>query len=331
MKKHYVFFFLCLNCFLWGIAQNSGGQPATIRANDHITVSVFFPSVIAKVIPPAVNYKFDYAPGEAIGTLKARKGTPSNLTVITDKGNIYSFILEYSEKVENFNFILSEGDAVGKTVPPKQTNTLDTAAKPIQEDTSKKEISENKDTKLNSGSTTETKPDSSVGEEGAIKEDALPENPVSNQNQEENDLYDEDKEEYYRIFCENNYLQRTIIRRNFRQNKRIVLKLNNILVDREEIYFILQIENNSKREYYVNGLGFFLDTNTAEVPKLMTPEYKFNLQEIIDPESVNELVYVFKRFRLKNKEEINIVLDELNGNRSVSLPLTDKQVNSPTN
>ena len=145
------------------------------------------------------------------------------------------------------------------------------------------------------------------------------------------DLYDIDREEYYRIFCENNYLQKTIFKRTFRQNKRVVLKLNNILVDQKEIYFVLQVENNSKKEYSVNGLSFFRRSGVGELQKIMKPLYVFNLQESIDPQSINEVVFIFDRFKLNSKEEVYVVLDEKESNRMIMLPLDNKQINYPTN
>ena len=81
----------------------------------------------------------------------------------------------------------------------------------------------------------------------------------------------------------------------------------------------------------LKGYSFFLKRNGYEAQKIIPPLYKFNLQKIIDPESVNEVVYVFKKFSLKNREEVFVVLDELESNRMVLLPLDNKQINSPSN
>ncbi|QLG46863.1 DUF4138 domain-containing protein [Costertonia aggregata] len=329
MKIKYVPLIFFVGFFFQVYAQ----EPKRILANESTTISFFFPSPISKVIAPAVNYKFEYDAGTTIGILRARKGPPSNLTVITNQGHIYSFALEFSEKVNDFNFILSPEDALGKTninkvitkrdIPEKSPTEIDSVAS-VSLDTIFNIANDSISIAVND---TVTKGDTN----GNISEN--PENNLEKSipGMEDGDLYDKDREEYYRIFCENNYLQRTIFKRSFRQNKRVVVKLNNILEDREEIYLIMQLENNSKKEYKVNGLGFFLKKDELEPPKIITPLYTFNLQEIIDPESINEVVCVFKKFNLAPKEQLSVVLDEQDGNRTVLLPLDSKQINSPTN
>ncbi|WP_373517494.1 DUF4138 domain-containing protein [Pricia sp.] len=273
-------------------------------ANEHATTTLFFPAAISKTIDPAANFKFEYQNDDlSIGLLSGKNGSPSNLTVITDDGYIYSFALQYSEKIETFNFILAIDMAVGR-IPNRTSHSVD---------------NEDKEVKLDSP----TEADDEPYEE--TEYDTL------GSSNGEGDLYDVDREEYYRIFCENNYLQKSIFMRTFRQNKRVVLKLNNILTDNDEIYFVLQVENNSRKEYVVNGLSFFRKTGVGQLQKIINPIYVFNLQDKIDPQSINEVVFVFKRFTISSKEEVYVVLDELENDRMVMLPLDNTQINAPTN
>lgn len=335
MKKKYVPLLLLLSSFVLVFSQGDGAiAPISILANDNTTISLFFPTPIAKVISPAVNYKFDYEEGTSMGFLQARKGNGSNLTVITNRGYIYSFALEFSEKVDNFNYILSPQHAMGKT---------NIAYSPIV--SKKNEVSkavEIKQAKIKNPVNTTENIVTNTDLEAVYDIASIDSAQMQTQNSEvpleikilgmeEGDLYDKDREEYYRIYCENNYLQRTIFKRIFRQNKRIVVKLNNILVDRDEIYLVMQLENNSKKEYKVNGLGFFLKKDDHKEQQLLTPLYTFNLQEVIDPESINEVVCVFKNFDLAPKEQFSVVLDEKEGDRMVLLPLDSKHINVPTN
>lgn len=326
MKIKYI---ICILVVLWSIQVKPQGAvktPVGVLANDYTTVSFFFPSNISKVIAPAANYKFEYDEGSNLGLLKARKGNPSNLTVITEQGNIFSFLLQFSDKVDNFNFFLSVEDAVGQTNSPKQTEpkndsrSIDDIAYPTPTPVSAPIDSEHTDLM---NTTDEHQSNAS----DAFLNDAPSDAPTI----EEGDLYNMDREEYYRIFCENNYLQRTIFKRSFRQNKRIVVKLNNILVDRNEMYLVMQLENSSKKEYPISGLGFFLKKDVNEPEQMLEPLYTFNLQDMIDPESINEIVCVFPRIILGSKEEFFVVLDEKDGNRTVLLPLDSKQINAPTN
>ncbi|SIT01971.1 protein of unknown function [Zobellia uliginosa] len=327
------FFFLFVSNTI--VAQS----PLAVACNENSTVSLFFPSKLVKIVEPGVNFRFTYDESSNIGALQGRKGKNSNLTVITENGFIFSFNLSYSENVGKFNYIISPEQAVGK-LNQGPTVQSETNREP------REDIQEAKESPL-------SKPSINEGGEmlkEAIVEKEIPSNPIENQIIPENspklesegtvyndafgveqDLYDVDREEYYRIFCENNYLQKTVFKRSFRQNKRIVLKLNNILVDREEIYFILQIENNSKREYHIDGVSFFKKAAVGQLQKIMKPRYTFNLQESLDPASVNEIVYVFKNFKLSSKELIYVALAEKDSDNMVILPLDNKQVNSPSN
>ncbi len=297
MKTSLVYFFFFLWTSLGCYGQKKDGMPIPILTNEHTTTTIFFPSGIAKTIEPAENFRFEYQDDDtSLGFLQGKKGNPGNLTVITDNGYIYSFALQYAENMEVFNFILTTDMAVGR-IP-------------------------------NRGARAETEEDDELLKDDDTYQEA--ERGYVGFSDGDDDLYNIDREEYYRIFCENNYLQKTVFKRTFRQNKRIVLKLNNILIDQNEIYFVLQVENNSKKEYEVNGLSFFRKTGLGQLQKIIKPLFTFNLQEKIDPQSINEVVFVFKRFTISNKEEVYVVLDELETNRMVMLPLDNKQINAPT-
>ncbi len=345
--------------FLGGIIASSFTLQAQsaipVASNDNVTTTIFFPSGIAKVVPPAANFKFEYEQGSNIGLLKGRNGKPSNLTVITEQGHIYSFALRFSEEVQKFNFILNTEQAIGQTKPitlvdsgnqsAKNTKSPDTvvrtneAANNDQVTTVEKAGNDENKTSNSTGETKDTNQPivpvktTEATHTPTTQIENIPQEPRVTQNMQngEDDLYNVDRTEYYRIFCENNYLQKTIFKRSFRQNKRIAVRLNNILVDRNEKYFVLQIENNSKKEFEVAGLSFFKKSDVGQLEKIMNPLYSFNLQENIDPDSINEVVYVFENFKITGKERIFIALADENSDHMVILPLDDLLINSPSN
>ncbi len=337
MKSSPSFIYLFIGIFLLMCGFTSAQSPIAVECNYNVTVTMFFPSKVVRVVPPSVNYKFEYDKDTNIGLLQGRKGNPSNLTVITENGYIYSFALNYSEDVQKFNYILKSEQAIGKTkseiaVQLETASESDLANKESITNSSSKNPIEQSSKKQNDAPS-EAAIVTDVSDPLVITESETDSGTVvavEKLNNEE-DLYDIDSQEYYRIFCENNYLQKTIFKRSFRQNKRIVLKLNNILVDRDDIYFVLQIENNSKKEYLLDGLSFFRKSVVGQLEKIMMPRYTFNLQETIDPDSINEIVYVFKKFKISNKELIHVVLAEKDSNNMVILPLDDKQINYPSN
>ncbi|HET8738019.1 MAG TPA: DUF4138 domain-containing protein [Pricia sp.] len=337
-KRYYILVLFCMGIYAHG--QNPASLPVTLLTNEYTTTTLFFPSQIAKVVDPAGNYTFEHGDIDPkIGLLKGKKGPPSNMIVITENGYIYSFALQYSENVEIFNFMLTPDMAIGRTANENSTSgpatTGDTVVPEMPLKTAKEDdIDYPENTSVGDLSHKNpalgTIPDE-IGDNGSEGNSASHSIYPGLEHNGQGDLYHIDREEYYRIFCENNYLQKTIFRRTFRQNKRVVLKLNNILVDRNEMYFVLQVENNSKREYKVNGLSFFHKRGVGQIQKIMKPSYVFNLQDTIDPQSINEVVFVFKRFTISGKEAIYVVLDELENNRMVMLPLDNTQINAPTN
>ncbi|MBU2946336.1 DUF4138 domain-containing protein [Zobellia uliginosa] len=308
--------------------------PINLKTNDFVTTTIFFPSNIKKVVAPAANFKFSYENDSNIGLLKGGKGRPSNLLVITEQGYIYSFALSYAEEVPEFSFILTTDQAISRTI----ASNIESSEKPKNvikpSDTSNKEAKEesveNEAVRgdLDDTESTLKEIDNPVQKEKNIKQDPTVENTAD---MGDEDLYDVDREEYYRIYCENNYLQKTVFKRSFRQNKKIALRLNNILVDRNEKYFVVQIENNSKRTYNIAGLSFFKKSKVGQLEKIMNPLYTFNLQENIDPDGINEVVYVFKNFNISAREKISVVLAETNSDNLVILPLDYLLINSPSN
>lgn len=346
MKRSFSFVLLNV-CFCFGsFGQVQNAKPIALLANEHAKTTLFFPSPISKTIDPAANFNFEYQNDDfSIGLLSGKIGSPSNLTVITADGYIYSFALQYSEKIETFNFMLATDMAVGripndKSRPVVYENVelkMDSRSEAIDENniTSSERVATPSDDTLPDLEKSYPIDDSSQNFQVSLKKTDEPyketEDDHLRSSDGEGDLYDIDRVEYYRIFCENNYLQKTIFMRTFRQNNRIVLKLNNILTDNNEIYFVLQVENNSRKEYTVNGLSFFLKKGVGQLQKIMKPIYVFNLQDKIDPHSINEIVFVFKRFTISKKEEVFVVLDERENNRMVMLPLDNKQINAPTN
>ncbi|MFP2994349.1 DUF4138 domain-containing protein [Spongiivirga sp. MCCC 1A20706] len=87
----------------------------TIYANSTMTMALFFPSDIKQGITGSEYFVFTYnrEKEQNLGLLKAVKGEPSNLLVITTDGKVYSYILEYAEHLENPNRFISVQESIG--------------------------------------------------------------------------------------------------------------------------------------------------------------------------------------------------------------------------
>ena len=87
----------------------------TLYANEKMNLALFFPSEIRQGIVGADNYVFSYNKdkGQTLGLLKASKGTLSNLLVITTDGNVYSYIIQYAEVLNELNRFVTLSERIG--------------------------------------------------------------------------------------------------------------------------------------------------------------------------------------------------------------------------
>ena len=90
-------------------------QLDTLYANSTMTMALFFPSDIKQGITGSEHFVFTYnrEKEQNLGLLKAVKGNPSNLLVITTDGKVYSYILKYAEHLENPNRFISVQESIG--------------------------------------------------------------------------------------------------------------------------------------------------------------------------------------------------------------------------
>src|SRR5690554_5088249 len=87
----------------------------TIYANEQKTVSLFFPDPIRQGITGSANFAFSYNRDKEqyFGLLQATPGEESNLLVVTNNGDIYSYLLCYSRKLEKFNYFIDTSASIG--------------------------------------------------------------------------------------------------------------------------------------------------------------------------------------------------------------------------
>jgi hypothetical protein len=87
----------------------------TIYANEQKTVSMFFPDPIRQGITGSSNYAFSYNRDKEqyFGLLQATPGEESNLLVVTGDGEVYSYLLRYSQKLEKLNYFIETAESIG--------------------------------------------------------------------------------------------------------------------------------------------------------------------------------------------------------------------------
>lgn len=105
----------------------------TIYANDKKNVALFFSNPIRQGITGASHFVFTYnrEKEQYFGLLQAKPGTESNLLAVTNDGNIYSYILKYSEKLPELNYFIGENESIGSELPKRVRR--DSVARPQDE------------------------------------------------------------------------------------------------------------------------------------------------------------------------------------------------------
>ncbi|MEM1336732.1 MAG: DUF4138 domain-containing protein [Bacteroidota bacterium] len=167
---------------------------------------------------------------------------------------------------------------------------------------------------------------SSIGNENRITEDTseievIPKVPLS-------------KRQYYERFCSyllgqkhNNTLKR-------KRNNGVVLSLENLVFDKEELYVVVEIKNNSSMDYDLNFLNLSVETRQKGKRKSLQRIYKEPLYRHRLPAKINEgtterLVYVIPKFSISDERRVVLELNEKNGERDIKLKIPHRIINNP--
>lgn len=92
-----------------------GRAQETLYANESHILALFFPSPIRQAITGAEHFTFSYNrnTGQHFGLLQANRGTASNLLVITQDGQAYSYGLAYSKHLLETHRFVQIGESIG--------------------------------------------------------------------------------------------------------------------------------------------------------------------------------------------------------------------------
>ena len=104
----------------------------TLFANERQIHSLFFESPIEKGIVGASNFAFTFnrEKSENLGLLQARKGSNSNLLVLTKDGSIYSFVVVHKEELATFTtFVKSTSTLTPTTIKKQPLDSTDVGKK----------------------------------------------------------------------------------------------------------------------------------------------------------------------------------------------------------
>lgn len=143
-----------------------------------------------------------------------------------------------------------------------------------------------------------------------------------------------DKTFYYERFCSFLLNRKQRIGSIQKRKNGIVLSLENIVFDKEELYFVIKIENKSSLDYDLNFLDISVQTRKQGKKKSLQrisklPNFKYNLPNKVAEKEIKRMVYVLPKFSLGNDKMVILELKERNGERNLKLKVSNKYINNP--
>lgn len=106
-------------------------KPRTIFTNEKDAVALFFPNTIGQALTGSENFTFSYnrdSP-QHIGIVQGIRGDKSNLLVITENGDVYSYRLAYRKVLDTLNYFVAETERIGIEGPARTSMQVDSLIK----------------------------------------------------------------------------------------------------------------------------------------------------------------------------------------------------------
>ena len=139
---------------------------------------------------------------------------------------------------------------------------------------------------------------------------------------------------YYQKFCSYLLKRKQRIGRIKKRNEGIILTVENIVFDKDELYFVIEIENNSSLDYDLNFLNLSIETRQKGKRKSLQrlyqePIYKHNLPSKIKESETVRFAYVMPKFSLSDDRRAILELNEKDGERNIEMKLSHRYINNP--
>ncbi|MGM1055484.1 MAG: DUF4138 domain-containing protein [Bacteroidota bacterium] len=143
-----------------------------------------------------------------------------------------------------------------------------------------------------------------------------------------------DKEPYYQNFSSYILRSKHKIGKILARQENVFLKVENIVFHRDELYFVLKINNRSSIDYDLSLLDISVETRKKGKKKSMQklvqePVYKYRVPEKVAKGKVSRFVYVLPKFSIAEDKVVVIDLKEQNGERDIKLKVKKKFINNP--
>lgn len=302
--KNFYFMLVVLLVSISIFGQEKPVEEFVIYANSTKNSSLIFPTPIKKAVVGSENFKFGYNKTELsnIGILKATLGEESNLLIITENGNIFSFVIRYKKDNNLLTYFIKENMAVGNEkgnivlseTPEKQKSEKESVAKP--------------------------------NNMGRVV-DAITVNNFQTQTVN-------DTTHVYKKLCLGEIDKPIFYNRIYGTKDKVTVKLKNISYLENELYFTVILKNESTLDYDINYLNFYItsrnkkkNTTTQTIP--YKSKYIHNLPTKIKAGENIEVVYVYQKFSINENKILLIEMTEDNGERNVKLEIPNTFINNP--
>lgn len=168
--------------------------------------------------------------------------------------------------------------------------------------------------------------DQSIGNLRPVLEDTLPKKETAQK------AVDEDS--YFKRFSEFLIDRNQRIGRIKKRNSGIVLSVENIVFNKEALYFVIEIENASSLDYDLDFLKFYTQTKKQgkkkSIQKLeIEPLYIHELPVKVPEQQSRRIVVVVPKFSLAKDKQLLVELKERNGERAIALKVKPRFINNP--
>ncbi|MBP2831801.1 DUF4138 domain-containing protein [Aquimarina sp. U1-2] len=142
------------------------------------------------------------------------------------------------------------------------------------------------------------------------------------------------RQQYFGRFCSYLLNQKPNIPLRRNRNDGVVLRLENIVFDKEELYFVIEIKNKSSMDYDLDFLNLSVETRQKGKRKSLQSIYKEPLHKHRLPSKIKEgtaerLVYVLPKFSMSDERRVVLELNEKNGERDIKLKIPHRMINNP--
>ncbi len=273
-----------------------------IYTNENNKVFLVFDSAIKQAMVGNSDYIFGYnrKTADKVGNLLCKKlAKKTNLFVITIDERMYSFMLEYAQKLkpEQMYHLIETNDAIKRK-----------SIKPLKKSSSN---------------------DITLSES----------NPITNENYDFHYVEKKGNKITYEDNCkliinknEKYYL------RQFRVVDDIFFRLKNYYYKDEELYFLFELDNQSSIDFDINFIRFYTNTKKKKKRSLSQrvylgingkADYTHNLPKRVKANTKIIFVSVLKKLSLNANKALLVNLSELKGERVIELEFDSKIINHP--